>query len=58
MAKSEKTRKRKSGGKGLVFFGLLAGGVIGAALAMIYSPSNGEENREHLVAYISEKTGM
>lgn len=50
------TRKRK--GKGLVFLGILAGAVIGAAVALVYSPSTGEENRERLMQYISEKTGI
>lgn len=50
------TRKRK--GKGLVFLGILAGAVIGAAVALVYSPSTGEENRERLMQYISEKVGI
>ncbi len=48
--------KRK--GKGLVFLGILAGAVIGAAVALVYSPSNGEENRERLMQYISERAGV
>lgn len=62
MAKSKTTaRKRKNGGKvgkALLFFGMLAGAAIGAAVALVYSPSKGEENREHLVAYISDKAGL
>lgn len=53
MARS-KTRK---GGKGLLFFGMLAGAAIGAAVALIYSPSTGEENREKVVALVSSKFG-
>ena len=48
--------KRK--GKGLVFLGILAGAVIGAAVALVYSPGTGEENREHLMQYISERAGV
>lgn len=48
--------KRK--GKALVFFGILAGAVIGAAVALVYSPANGEENRERLMQYISERAGV
>ena len=37
-------------GKGRFFtlFGLLAGAVVGAAVAHIYSPRNGEKNRAQL----------
>jgi gas vesicle protein len=38
----------KSGGRILTFVGLLAGAAVGAALALIYSPGNGEKNREDL----------
>lgn len=48
----------KSKGKGLVFLGILAGAVIGAAVALVYSPANGEENRERLMQYISERAGV
>jgi gas vesicle protein len=48
----------KSKGKGLVFLGLLAGALIGAAVALVYSPANGEENRERLMQYISERAGV
>jgi gas vesicle protein len=48
----------KSKGKGLVFLGILAGAVIGAAVALIYSPANGEGNRERLMQYISERAGV
>jgi len=41
-----------------LFFGMLAGAAIGAAVALVYSPSNGEENREQLVAYVSNKAGL
>jgi len=58
MAKSGTARKKKSGGKALLFFGMLAGAAIGAAVALVYSPSNGEENREQLVAYVSNKAGL
>jgi len=58
MADTSKTRKRKSEGKAILFFGALAGAAIGAALALVYSPSTGEENREQLVAYVSDKVGM
>ncbi len=48
--------KRK--GKGLVFLGILAGAAIGAAVALVYSPGKGEENRERLMQYISERAGV
>ncbi|MEA2575744.1 MAG: hypothetical protein QOH93_3042 [Chloroflexia bacterium] len=48
--------KRK--GKALVFLGILAGAVIGAAVALVYSPARGDENRERLMQYISEKAGV
>lgn len=50
-------RKRKQQGKALVFFGVLAGAIVGAALALVYSPGTGEENREQAMEYISEKAG-
>lgn len=50
--------KRKRKGKGLVFLGILAGAVVGAAVALVYSPSNGEENRERLMQVVSEKIGI
>jgi gas vesicle protein len=50
--------KRKGKSKGLVLLGVLAGAVIGAAVALVYSPGSGEENREHLMQYISEKAGV
>lgn len=49
------TRKRE--GKGLLFFGILAGAIVGAALALVYSPGTGEENREQVMEYISDKAG-
>jgi len=49
---------KKREGKGLLFLGVLAGAVIGAAVALVYSPSTGDENREKIVEYVSEKTGM
>ncbi len=52
------TGKSKSKSKGLVFLGILAGAAIGAAVALVYSPAKGEENREHLMQYISEKAGV
>jgi gas vesicle protein len=52
------TGKRKSKGKGLVFLGILAGAAIGAAVALVYSPGKGEENRERLMQYISERAGV
>lgn len=48
----------KSKGKGHVFLGILAGALIGAAVALVYSPANGEENRERLMQYISERAGV
>ncbi len=48
--------KRK--GKGLIFLGILAGMAIGAAVALVYSPAKGEENRERLMQYISERAGV
>ena len=48
--------KRK--GKGLVFLGMLAGAAIGAAVALVYSPGKGEETRERLMQYISERAGV
>ncbi len=50
------TGKRK--GKVLVFLGILAGAVIGAAVALVYSPADGDENRERLMQYISERAGV
>ncbi len=50
-------RRQKREGKGLLFFGVLAGAIVGAALAFIYSPGTGEENREQAMKYISEKAG-
>ena len=55
MAASGKSRSK---GKGLVFLGILAGIAIGAAVALVYSPANGEENRERLMQYISERAGV
>lgn len=48
--------KRK--GKILVFLGIVAGVVIGAAVALVYSPGKGEENRERLMQHISERAGV
>ena len=50
--------KRNGKSKGLVLLGILAGAAIGAALALVYTPGSGEENREHLMQYISEKAGV
>ncbi len=43
---------RKKGGRGPLIFGALAGAVIGAAVALVYSPSNGAGNRQRLLSYI------
>jgi gas vesicle protein len=55
MAASDKRRDKS---KGLVLLGILAGAAIGAAVALVYSPGSGDENREHLMQYISEKAGV
>jgi len=47
MASTGKT-SRKSGGRSITFLGVLAGAALGAALALVYSPGNGEKNRENL----------
>lgn len=51
------SRKQKAAGKALVLFGVLAGAIVGAALALVYSPGTGEENREQAMEYITEKAG-
>ncbi len=38
-----------------MLLGLLAGAVVGAAVALVYSPGTGEQNREQLVEYVSDK---
>lgn len=45
----------KKGGKALTFWGILAGAAVGAAVALVYSPSTGEKNRRHLVQYVSNR---
>jgi gas vesicle protein len=47
MADSTPTQRKKQG-RGLTFLGLLTGAAIGAAVALIYSPSDGEKNRQQL----------
>ncbi len=42
----------KKGGRGPLIFGALAGALIGAAVALVYSPSNGEGNRQRLLSYV------
>jgi gas vesicle protein len=42
MAKQTRT------GRALTLFGLLAGATVGAAVAMVYAPHNGEGNRQEL----------
>lgn len=39
---------RKKGGRAITLLGLLAGAAIGAAVALIYSPAEGERNRQKL----------
>lgn len=41
-------RTRKSEGRGLTFLGILAGAALGAAVALVYTPARGEENRKRL----------
>lgn len=41
-------RKRKARGRGLTLLGILAGAAIGAAVGLVYTPANGEDNRKRL----------
>lgn len=43
-------RKGKGNGKGngMMLLGMLAGAAVGAAVGLVFSPSDGERNRQHL----------
>lgn len=43
-----KARNKQQSGGLFTLLGIAAGAVIGAGVALVYSPDNGEQNRQHL----------
>jgi gas vesicle protein len=48
-------RTRQTKGNGLTLLGILAGVVLGAAVALFYTPDNGEENRRHMAEWLANR---
>lgn len=49
--------KRKRGGAVIWLAGALAGAAIGAAVALVYTPGTGEENRQRITKWVDARTG-
>lgn len=47
--------KKKQGGKMITLFGVLTGAVVGAAVALTYTPGSGDENRQRLASWTQNR---
>jgi gas vesicle protein len=48
-------RARKGKSNGLTVLGMVAGAAIGAAVALFYTPDNGEGNRKHMAEWVAKR---
>ena len=48
-------RKRKANGNGMMLLGMLAGAAVGAAMGLVFAPSDGERNRQHLSEWVASR---